>query len=103
MSLPSIFPGRALCVGIVGLSKAAGVLAGPTFPDRKAGLWEMRSTPKTGAADSIVVQQCADPATDRALQEYGISQPKMNRKFCKEEMRNEAGKMLVHTEVCKQS
>lgn len=103
MSLPSIFPGRALCVGIVGLSMAAGVLAGPTFPERKAGLWEMRSTPKTGAADSIVVQQCADPATDRALQEYGISQPKMNRKFCKEEMRNEAGKMLVHTEVCKQS
>ncbi|MDI3384042.1 DUF3617 domain-containing protein [Xenophilus aerolatus] len=82
---------------------AAPAQAGPTFPERKAGLWEMRSTPKTGAKDSIVVQQCADPATDKALQEYGLSQPKMNRRFCKEEMRNEAGKMLVHTEVCKQS
>lgn len=82
---------------------ATHALAGPTFPERKAGWWEMRSTPKTGAKDSIVVQQCADPATDKALQEYGLSQPKMNRKFCKEEMRNEAGKMLVHTEVCKQS
>ncbi|MDQ7958570.1 MAG: DUF3617 family protein [Rhodocyclaceae bacterium] len=82
---------------------ATHALAGPTFPERKAGWWEMRSTPKTGARDSIVVQQCADPATDKALQEYGLSQPKMNRKFCKEEMRNEAGKMLVHTEVCRQS
>ncbi|PZQ74806.1 MAG: hypothetical protein DI563_11325 [Variovorax paradoxus] len=82
---------------------ATHALAGPTFPERKAGLWEMRSTQKAGAKDSIVVQQCADPATDKALQEYGLSQPKMNRKFCKEEMRNEAGKMLVHTEVCKQS
>lgn len=82
---------------------AAPAQAGPTFPERRAGLWEMRSTPKAGAKDSIVVQQCADPATDKALQEYGLSQPKMNRKFCKEEMRNEAGKMLVHTEVCKQS
>jgi len=82
---------------------AAPAQAGPTFPERKAGLWEMRSTPKTGAKDSIVVQQCADPATDKALQEYGLSQPKMNRRSCKEEMRNEAGKMLVHTEVCRQS
>lgn len=85
------------------LAAAAPAHAGPTFPERKAGLWEMRSTQKAGAKDSIVVQQCADPATDKALQEYGLSQPKMNRKFCKEEMRNEAGKMLVHTEVCKQS
>ncbi|MBS0426931.1 MAG: hypothetical protein JSR41_06545 [Proteobacteria bacterium] len=92
-----------LCVPVVLLCAAGAALAGPTFPERKAGLWEMRSTPKSGAKDSIVVQQCADPSTDKALQEYGLSQPKMNRKFCKEEMRNEAGKMLVHTEVCKQS
>ena len=85
------------------LVAAAPASAGPTFPERKAGLWEMRSTPKSGTRDSIVIQQCADAATDKALQEYGLSQPKMNRKFCKEEMRNEAGKMLVHTEVCRQS
>ena len=87
----------------IAIAAAAPAHAGPTFPERKAGLWEMRSTQKAGAKDGIVVQQCADPATDKALQEYGLSQPKMNRKFCKEEMRNEAGKMLVHTEVCKQS
>jgi len=85
------------------LSVAAIAPAGPTFPNRKPGLWEMRSTPKAEGGKSIVVRQCADPATDKALQEYGLSQPKMNRKFCKEEMRNEAGKMLVHTEVCRQS
>ena len=87
----------------IAIAAAAPAHAGPTFPERKAGLWEMRSTQKAGAKDGIVVQQCAGPATDKALQEYGLSQPKMNRKFCKEEMRNEAGKMLVHTEVCKQS
>ena len=96
-------PIRLLSAGALSLAAAAAALAGPTFPARKPGLWEMRSTEKSGGRESISVQQCADTATDKALQEYGLSQPKMNRKFCKEEMRNEAGKMLVHTEVCKQS
>lgn len=99
-SLPFV---SRLCLPVVFLCAAGAALAGPAFPTRKAGLWEMRSTQKAGAKESIVVQQCADPSTDKALQEYGLTQPKMNRKFCKEETRNEAGKMLVHTEVCKQS
>lgn len=88
----------------LGLACAAGASAGPTFPERKPGLWEMRTNAEGPKKDKeLVVTQCADAATDKALQEYGLSQPRMNRKFCKEEMRNEAGKMLVHTEVCKQS
>lgn len=78
-------------------------LAGPTFPQRKPGLWEMRTSETPRGTQPMVIQQCGDAATDKALQEYGMSQPKMNRKFCKEETRNEAGKMLVYTEVCKQS
>ncbi len=103
MPLPSHVPIRLLSAGALSLAAVATALAGPTFPARKPGLWEMRSTEKNGARESISVQQCADAATDKALQEYGLNQPKMNRKFCKEDMRNEAGKMLVHTEVCKQS
>ncbi len=101
MSLPSSLtrPGLALAL----LAAGAAALAGPTFPARKPGLWEMRSAQKTGEKEPMTVQQCADSATDKALQEYGLTRPQMNRKFCKEEMRNEAGKMLVHTETCKQS
>ncbi|WP_225782547.1 DUF3617 family protein [Xenophilus sp. Marseille-Q4582] len=91
--------GLAAALGAAG----AAVLAGPGFPPRKPGLWEMRSVQKAGAKEAMTVQQCADSATDKALQEYGLAQPQMNRKFCKEEMRNEAGKMLVHTETCRQS
>jgi len=101
--LPSRVPIRLLSAGALSLLAAAAALAGPAFPARKPGLWEMRSSEKAAGQQTFTVQQCADTATDKALQEYGLSQPKMNRKFCKEEMRNEAGKLLVHTEVCKQS
>lgn len=84
---------------------AAPAWAGPTLPERKAGLWEMRTSllADSGGQEVMASTQCVDAATDKALQEYGQSQPAMNRKFCKEQMRNEAGKMLVHTEVCKRS
>ena len=102
MPLSSQVSARLLCAGMLCVGVVSSALAGPSFPARKPGLWEMRSSEK-GGEQSITVQQCADTATDKALQEYGLSQPKMNRKFCKEAMSNEAGKMLVHTEVCKQS
>lgn len=96
---------------LVGFAGAA--LAGPTFPPRKAGLWEMRVSMADSKAagqqgggvfggDGMVMQHCVDAATDKAMQEMG-DQPAMNRKFCKEEMRNEAGKLLVHQSVCKGS
>ena len=103
MPLPSRVSIRLLSAGVLSLLATAAALAGPAFPERKPGLWEMRSSEKTAGQQTFTVQQCADTATDKALQEYGLSQPKMNRKFCKEDTRNEAGKMLVHTEVCKQS
>jgi hypothetical protein len=106
MPLSRLLPSSSLArtgLPLALLCASAAALAGPAFPSRKPGLWEMRSTQKAGGKEQITVQQCADAATDKALQEYGLTQPKMNRKFCKEDMRNEAGKMLVHTEVCKQS
>ncbi len=99
----SSMPCRPCLAALLALA-VAGAAAGPAFPERKPGLWEMRTNAEGPRKDKeMVVTQCADAATDKALQEYGLSQPKMNRKFCKEQMRNEAGKMLVHTEVCKQS
>src|SRR5580765_7697999 len=81
---------------------ATTALAGPSFPPRKAGLWEMRMSGSAGPAEGMLMQHCVDAATDKAMQEFGQSQPKMNRKACKEETRNEAGKMLVHRTVCKE-
>lgn len=101
MSLP-VSKRRLWPVGVVLSLAAATALAGPSFPPRKAGLWEMRMAGSTGPADGMLVQHCVDAATDKALQEFGQSQPKMNRKACKEETRNEAGKMLVHRTVCKE-
>lgn len=76
--------------------------AGPSFPPRKAGLWEMRIAGNGGPAQGMVMQQCVDSATDKSMQDYGNSQPKMNRKFCKEELRSEVGRMLVHRTTCKE-
>lgn len=99
----SSMPCRPCLAALLALA-TVGTAAGPAFPERKPGLWEMRTNAEGPQKDKeMVITQCADAATDKALQEYGLSQPKMNRKFCKEQMRNEAGKMLVHTEVCKQS
>ena len=102
---------RAATAALLLLATGAA-LAGPTFPPRKAGLWEMRismADPKAAGkeggvfgGDGMVMQHCVDAATDKAMQEMG-DQPVMNRKFCKEEMRNEAGKLLVHQSVCKGS
>jgi hypothetical protein len=89
-------------VAVLSLAAAAAALAGPSFPSRKAGLWEMRMSGVAGPGGGMVVQHCIDAATDKAMQEFGASQPKMNRKACQEEMRNEAGKLLVHRTVCKE-
>lgn len=101
--MPPFISRRVLGLAALLATVAGAASAGPTFPARKPGLWEMSATEKEGGRPAITVQQCVDAATDKALQEYGLNQPKMNRKACKEEMRNEAGKMLVHTEVCKRS
>ncbi|RYF80194.1 MAG: hypothetical protein EOO29_14730 [Comamonadaceae bacterium] len=75
--------------------------AGPSFPPRKAGLWEMQMGPIAGQPP-MLVQHCVDANTDKLMQDFGNQQPQMNRKFCKEEMRNEAGKLIVHREVCQE-
>jgi len=95
------FPFRRAGLGVA-LSLLAGAgVADPSFPPRKAGLWEMRIA--GGEAQGTVMQHCVDAATDKALQDFGKRQPKMNRKFCKEELRSEVGRLLVHQEVCTQS
>lgn len=76
--------------------------AGPSFPPRKPGLWEMQMSQLEGSKGPMVVMHCVDAATDKLMQEFGNQQPKMNRKSCKEETRNEAGKMMVHREVCQE-
>lgn len=56
----------------------------------------------TGAKDTMVMSHCVDATTDKLMQEFGRQQPQMNRKACKEDMRNEAGKMIVYRETCQQ-
>jgi hypothetical protein len=51
----------------------------------------------------MTLQQCADAATDRLLQEQGASRQAEARKptNCQEDMRSEVGRVLTHKEVCK--
>ena len=95
---------RLLSGGMVLLAAAWALpsQAGPTFPQRKAGLWEVQMGQVEGAKGPMAVMQCVDASTDKLMQEYGSQQPRMNRKFCKEETRNEAGKMMVHRETCQE-
>ena len=96
---------RCALIAAAGLLTAAAALAGPAFPPRKPGLWEMRMSEPGAkkAGETMLVQHCVDAATDKALQAFGDSQPNMNRKFCKEELRSEVGQLLVHHTVCKQT
>lgn len=84
------------------LAETALVVAGPAFPRRKDGLWEMRVETAT-KGQPMTLQQCADAATDRLLQEQGASRQAEVRKptNCQEDMRSEVGRVLTHKEVCK--
>ena len=101
---PSLRRRAVPACGALWLALAAGLpaQAGPTFPPRKAGLWEMQMSQIEGTKDVMTVSHCVDANTDKLMQEYGNQQPRMNRKACKEETRNEAGKMMVHREVCQE-
>lgn len=89
-------------IAVALLTEAAAALAGPAFPRRKDGLWEMR-VETSAKGQPMTLQQCADAATDRLLQEQGASRQAEVRKptNCQEDMRSEVGRVLTHKEVCK--
>ncbi|MDA7418864.1 hypothetical protein PGB34_21040 [Xenophilus arseniciresistens] len=97
LALSSLAPGLLAAALLVPAAQA-----GPSFPPRKPGLWEMQMGQVEGAKGPMVVMHCVDAATDKLMQDFGNQQPKMNRKACKEETRNEAGKMMVHRETCQE-
>jgi hypothetical protein len=43
-----------------------------TLPDRKPGLWELRTQP-AGMPQPIVAQMCLDPESDKAMMKIGLS------------------------------
>ncbi len=90
MRLPFVLPALAALI-----ATPASALDMPT---RKAGLWEMKMLFDGGGMPAQTMQQCIDPATDKALQARysGGGQGTCS----KDEMKNAGGTMTFDT-VCK--
>lgn len=85
-------PAMLLC------SLAGAALAGPDYPPRKPGLWEMKMSQADGKSAPMVSHQCIDARTDQAMRDMGQA---MGPNACsKQEMRKEGDKLVVDS-VCK--
>jgi hypothetical protein len=81
------------------LALAAGAAqAGPEYPPRKPGLWEMKMSQPDGKSAPMLSHQCIDAKTDQAMRDIGQS---MGAGTCsKQEMRKDGDKLVVDS-VCK--
>ena len=92
MNKIAMLPAVLLC----GLAGAA--LAGPEYPPRKPGLWEMKMSQADGKSAPMVSHQCIDAKTDQAMRDMGQG---MGKSACsKNEMRKDGDKLVVDS-VCK--
>jgi len=92
MKTRTILPAVLLC----GLAGAA--LAGPEYPPRKPGLWEMKMSQGDGKSAPMLSHQCIDAKTDQAMRDMGQG---TGQSACsKNEMRKEGDRLIVDS-VCK--
>jgi hypothetical protein len=67
------------------------------MPPRKSGLWSISVQNSTPGVPPILMQQCIDPTSDKAMNSFGTS---MASDACpKQDMRKEGGKIIVDA-VC---
>ena len=81
---------------------AAASVAAQDFPKRKSGLWEIRTSPTTGAeakarSAGADLQMCIDEKTDNAMQQQTAG---MTRQSCsRQDMKKSGGQTIVDS-VC---
>jgi len=77
------------------LTASSALAESATFPERKAGLWQLTVTDSTGATPSQTSEQCIDKETDAKLMQSGMGI--VNSMCSKNESRNESGKFITES------